>query len=427
MSERFRRYYKQILSLILAVQVIGLGCISAYSASFDKAATAGQNSAESLSPLFSQESAVADTTLENYSRWLSEHYSADIFTREMWLRELLGAVDIEITSHHAEIPFDDADAYSCRDIFLTAYEHGIIDASGYMEPYSALTRGFVAATLVRAMGYESKTVSPVADAKDGEMLTAIYYGYFIPDDDDMVYPDAVITSSEYDELLSELNRCQQFRGKRILAFGDSIMYGTGNDSEGIADIIGEKYHMSVADYSVSGATFGISEGRSHIADQINKALKVNEDADIILINGATNDMVNVSLGAMKDGYEISSFNEKNFAGGFEYAMAMLKNYYGDVPTLYIRVHNMDLCDDHTEQEFGDLALTLAKKWSVRYVDLYHDTGMNTEDGVIRDKYTLYRENKGYHDSVHPTALGYAKHYLPLITKAVFDLINGGTV
>ena len=263
-------------------------------------------------------------------------------------------------------------------------------------------------------------MSGVADLSgaDTAMMTAAYYGFFIPDDSGRVYPDAVVTDDESTALLTELGRFRRFRGKRLLSFGDSIMYGLGNSGEGLADMIGQKYGMTVSDYSVSGAVFGVYRGRSHIPDQIASAAWYGEQPDLILINGAANDMRVLGLGQISDDYDPASFNTSLYAGGMEYAFWLLRLYWPGVPVLYIRAHDMDCCDDQTERLFGSCALQIAEKWSVPCVNIFDGTDFNAADPTLRDRYTQYHPKKKHGDSVHPNAMGYARYYLPLTAQSI---------
>ena len=331
----------------------------------------------------------------------------------MWLNDLMDSMGISVS--------DSADNQA---VFTTAYQNGIIKNVGE-QPYSALTRRYAAQTLANALGYQERQISGINDLtySDTALATLVYYGYFTSDDNEMVYPDAAITGDEYHRLLDEVRRYRYMRGKKILSFGDSIMFGKGNRDIGIADMTAEKYGMTAMDYSVSGATFGVCAGRSQIASQIQSAAKQNIKPDMILINGGTNDMDFLDRGEAATGYQEKNIDKKTYAGGFEYAALLLQQYWPDVPVIYIRAHDMDTVDDVTEQLYGELAITLAEKWHLYCVDVYDDTDFCTELSDIRDAYTIYKEKLGNSDGIHPNALGYAKYYLPLISAeigAIFD-------
>ena len=212
-----------------------------------------------------------------------------------------------------------------------------------------------------------------------------------------------------------------YAGKRILSFGDSIMYGYGNHGKGISVIEGQKLGMKVADYSVNGASFEKISGHRQIIDQINKAIRKREKADVILIDGGTNDLICGKLGKMMSGRNYKSANQRTFSGSLEYALGTLKAAYPKTPIIYIRAHNMVSTDDRMEKKFGETALKIAEKWGVKTVDIY--PLLNTENAALRNAYTYYRTERKKHDSIHPTAAGYLRYYIPSVTEAMVSVMK----
>ena len=337
--------------------------------------------------------------------------------RSRWLYDLINA------SGRAKID-NESDGNA---IFRTAYRLGLIDTVSEDDLFLPLDRLFIAQTTVRALGYPERTVGDLADvppAQKSVMGTMAYYGYFVPDHEDMVYPNAAISAKEYERLKTELNRYRALKGKNVLAFGDSIMHGNGNHEEGIAVLIAAKYGMTVNDYSVPGASFGDRGERSRICNQIRVAQMADEKADLILLNGGTNDMGHTPFGENDKGFDMTDADETTFTGGMQKALWMLRMNWKGIPVVYTRVHNMDLVEDKLERQYGDWALDITDKWEIRSVDLYNGTSMNTENKAICDRYTFVDERYGEdHDSIHPNALGYAKYYLPPIAKAVAEQFN----
>ena len=336
---------------------------------------------------------------------LSQTFYNMLHHRGLWLYDLMNATADPPVSDRSDI-----DA-----VFEEAYSRGIIDSYTDDDVHGSLDRRFVAQTIVKAFGYEPKSIGGAADidSQDGDLETLAYYGWFLPDDSNCLYPNSLITSDEYDMLLDELDRYRLLRGKKVLSFGDSIMYGRGNDGEGISDMIAQKYGMECADYAVSGYSMGICKDRGHIAKQILNASAANEKADIILLNGATNDVKNTAFGTLTSGFDPKKLDETTFTGGFERSMWLISKFWKDVPVVYVRAHNMDLGKNIAEKKYGERGLQVAEKWGAATVDLYNESGLNTEDPEMRSKYTFKRDGAKRADSIHPTALGYAKFYLPL--------------
>ena len=359
-----------------------------------------------------EESALA-TPDNKGDKMINERIYATTHNRSRWLYDL-------ITVSGKATLTDSGDA---KKIFEAARNCGVISDYTEEDMVLPLTRFFVAQTTVRALNYKQRTPGHIADINSlqSAMATMAYYGYFLPDVNNMVYPDREITAEEYEGLLTQLERYRQLKGKVILAFGDSIMHGSGNNDEGIADMIAEKYGMTAHDYSVPGAAMGLWVGRSHIIDQLRPALNDLIKPDIILINGGTNDMNHVSLGDFTEGYDMTNTSSENFTGGFEKTMWMLTNNYYRVPVVYVRAHNMDLGSDANERKFGERALDVVEKWNGTSVDIYKDTDLYTEDSYMRCRNTYFDPAFGHApDSIHPNALGYATYYLPLVTDEIMN-------
>lgn len=280
------------------------------------------------------------------------------------------------------------------------------------EPNVPLTHLLAAHMLTDAIGYAQHTEITLSDTDDIALHTAAYFSYFLPDNKDRIFPDKHVTAEEYEILTTDLARYAALHGKKMLAFGDSIVYGSGNSARGFSHMIAEKYGMSYTSYAIPGATFGMCDNNaSHISDQIISAYADNRRTDIIVINGGTNDMNLSQKGLTPDYFDPAQPELSTFALGFDYSLTLLHRYWPSVPILYVRMHNMALCSDTLERSVGEYALSAARDRGANTVDLYTDTDMNTEIKAIRDRYTRFKQSTGKYDGVHPTALGYAMFYL----------------
>lgn len=343
---------------------------------------------------------------------LNEKMYGTTHNRSRWLYDMMNTAGIaELTESTAE------------KVYETALAHDVIEPGEVDALYQPLDRRYAAQTLVKALHLPHRDPGELTDlaADDRDMATAVYYGYFLPDDDNMVFPEAQITADEYDALLEELSRCRLLKGKKILSFGDSIMYGAGNRGDGISDMLAAKYGMTCTDYSVSGSTLGVDGDRPHIADQLRQAFSDGETADIILLNGGTNDVRYTELGNITDGFNKMKDEETTMSGGLEKTLWILSERWPQTSVIYIRAHNMQLGDDTREQEYGDRAMEITEKWCTVTIDLYYHSDMNTEDPLVCDRYTAFSSRGTVNnDSIHPTAVGYSKFYLPPIAE---ELVN----
>ena len=211
-------------------------------------------------------------------------------------------------------------------------------------------------------------------------------------------------------------------GKTVLVFGDSIMHGTGNDDNGIADLLADKYGAVAADYSVSGATMGVrtddpqytADEEHHIAKQVRNAIAADVTPDLIIFDGGTNDIGGqIPIGTMTEVYTEPEA-ENYFANGFETVAYLLKKNFVGVPTIYMRAHNMSSRSYTGQVSYGELGNQIAEKWGIRIVDMYKR--MNTQLAEYAEAYLA--------DYTHPNAAGYNKYYIPAIEDFVFDeLVN----
>lgn len=290
-----------------------------------------------------------------------------------------------------------------------------------------LTRRNASEILVKVLGYGMMSNVTLSDSSDKYLLTAAYYGYFTPDSLDRIFPDKRITAAEYATLLNEITRYARLKGKRVLAFGDSIMYGSGNHISGsryggIVHMISEKYGMTYRSFAVCGATFGIRNDVDHIPEQIYKAYLSGFKPDVILLDGGTNDMKYVYRGNTQDSFNASKPENSTFAYGMNSTLTQINRYWSGIPVVYIRVHNMNICDDTLERQIGEYGVKLAESAKAAAVDIYKTASLNTEKTAMRDRYTKYNADLKAHDGVHPNALAYATFYLPAVGEKIASLL-----
>lgn len=195
--------------------------------------------------------------------------------------------------------------------------------------------------------------------------------------------------------------------KKILNLGDSIAAGDGNNFVGYAHLIADRNGATCISYALGGARIGQTTS-NNIPNQLNQAIEDNVTPDYILFNGGTNDITspNTPLGEITSGYD-DVLDLTTFSGAFEYICKMCKSNFPSAKVLYVRVHNMSSRWIEDQKIYGERALDICKKWSVPYVDLFNEGGLNTN---IPSMKTGVFGN----DPTHPNKYGYANYYLPLI-------------
>lgn len=340
-----------------------------------------------------------ETVTNGYSDYLHDTFSSTVPTRQQWL----DALDKKL---------------NCKDEY---YRYSDLDMRSYA------SRQFVARTLVDMVGYD---IDCSLECDDYSVISykyqvgvALYLGYFGLDELNNFDPMGTVSFEQIESILKELEALNNLKGKRILSFGDSIMHGDGNGYVGIAQLMAQKYMAQFADYSKGGATFGVVKDREQISKQIQNAVQNGEKADLILLNGGTNDMRKVELGAISQDFNFRENGREYFSNGMEFAFGLLREYYEDVPLIYIRSHNMEFSLERNELHYGAVALSICDKWDVPVADVFSNSGFNAHDEQIKSKYTVHTKRCEKGDSVHPNRIGYYKYYIPLTVERMLEIVE----
>lgn len=362
-----------------------------------------------------------------YSSALDKTFSKNVITRLDWLKLLFEKLDIEIVEKTQGYEYiKDLNYFDGGEYYITAIENSVVYRGGtHFDLNSPATRQFVATTIVKGLDYDNieyKLQCSDYDEIDEkvEASTAVYLRYLLLDDENCFNPLDSIAQEDADFILSQIDVVDTLRGKTVLSFGDSIMHGTGNDDVGVAELMAQRYQMEAIDYSKSGATFGKAPDREQIAYQIERAVEKGETADIILLNGGTNDMRNIYVGAISQDFEYQLNGREFFAQGMEYALGLLQDHYPYATVVYIRAHDMQFSLERNELHYGKTALDICEKWKVSVADVFKDTEFDAHDTDIKMKYTQVTKNCEKGDSVHPNRLGYYEYYIPLIVEQIIN-------
>lgn len=219
-----------------------------------------------------------------------------------------------------------------------------------------------------------------------------------------------------------------FAGKKLLVFGDSIMYGSGNNGVGVGEYLAEKYGFSLKKYCVGGARVGFYAGKNWLVEQVRTAISNNEKADFLIFDGFTNDCnktdginCDVFLGEYQQEKtcDIFSVDEgSSFTDCFVAVAKAFKKYFGGAKILFVRPHKMGRRDSEQQRIYGDRAAEICKIHGIETVDIYNDSDLDTFNEDMRDKYTFDSYGWGRGDATHPNEICYKEKYLPLIEKAL---------
>lgn len=205
-------------------------------------------------------------------------------------------------------------------------------------------------------------------------------------------------------------------GLKILGVGDSIMEGSANGGVGIPDILGSKYNIRRSNYAVGGATMGYNINTTQIYSQIEQAHTDGIEADIILVNGGTNDINGVTPNCPIGTFS-TSFSDpatiNTFTEGMDKCFYLIRNYWPRAIVLYIRDHNMASRDEQRQIDYGNRAIEVCNKWGIRVIDIFNI--MNTQLAWFETEYLV--------DTTHPNQNGYDTFYIPEIESSLYEHRN----
>lgn len=201
-------------------------------------------------------------------------------------------------------------------------------------------------------------------------------------------------------------------GKKIIFFGDSITANKG--SWGDEETIRAKYNMTGANYAVGGMTYTVrsdSNDTNNIYLRIQSKLSDTLDADYICFQGATNDAFRgAPLGEMlaEDDFT-TELSTSTFAGAFEMACRLLRTQVPGAKLLYLA--NIKIPRNKNLINYVNLAKKICNKYSIKYLDLWNDSGMCAALQSFNDKYYSIDSSVStvHGDQTHPTSEAYKVH------------------
>lgn len=215
-----------------------------------------------------------------------------------------------------------------------------------------------------------------------------------------------------------------YKGKTIVAFGDSIMAGWGwKEGTGVVQPLKEKYPDATwINEAESGANFAITSNpeRAPIVTQIRSYTGA---ADAIIFDGEVNDINNsIPIGSIESGYD-ASYNTATFCGAFESALQYIMDTYPLAVKLYIIPHSFAK-DNSYINSIMSKAIEICEKWNMPYLDMrkYAQIAMTSKN---KGKYTR-NANSGVGDGVHPTEPWYRTFYSPVIDQQL-QFLGAGRV
>ena len=224
---------------------------------------------------------------------------------------------------------------------------------------------------------------------------------------------------EIDETLTN-----PYKGKTIVAFGDSILAGWGwKEGTGIIQPLKEKYpNATWINKAESGANMAVTSSPAHtpIVTQIKNYTGA---ADAIIFDGGVNDInSSIPVGSIESGYD-ASYNTGTFCGALESALQHIMDTYPLALKLYIIPHSFAKDNSYVDSIYSK-AIEICDKWNMPYLDMRKcsQIAMTSKN---KSKYTR-NANSGVGDGVHPVESWYRTFYSPVIDQKLRNLGIGYT-
>lgn len=207
-----------------------------------------------------------------------------------------------------------------------------------------------------------------------------------------------------------------YKGKTIVAFGDSIIAGWGwREGTGIVQPLKEKYPDATwINKAESGANMAVTSSPAH-TPIVNQITSYTGAADAIILDGGVNDKNNgISIGSITAGYD-ATYDTSTFCGALESSLQYIMDRYPLAVKLYIIPHSFGK-DNSFLDSIYEKAIEICKKWNMPYLDMrvYSQIAMTSAN---KDKYT-YNPNSKKGDGVHPNETWYRTFYCPVIDQAL---------
>ena len=197
--------------------------------------------------------------------------------------------------------------------------------------------------------------------------------------------------------------------KTILFTGDSVCAayidngdGTYGKQYGWAEIIKENNpSIIMKNYGQGGTTVAVKgDSNDSILERLNTMYSEYPNADYIIVEGGVNDCYQpdkIKLGTITQGYN-DALDTSTFCGAFE---SLLKNAilkWKGKKIGYIALFKVPTATNF--KDYMDKAKLICEKWSIPYIDLYNQSGLEFNVDEIK---ALYSYGNG---GLHPNVEGY---------------------
>ena len=221
-------------------------------------------------------------------------------------------------------------------------------------------------------------------------------------------------------------------GKKVIAFGDSIIDGHLYKEAGVVEFTADKEGMVIEEnYANNGAQimFGSEVGSNGLGGtildcQVLEAAKDGRDPDYIIFDGGTNDAYPAVLDKLGTA---ESTDTDTFAGAFRATINAMKENWPDAKIIYVAVHKLGARDMDVQEKLHEIELAVCEETGVTVANLYDDCALDTSNDEMRLKYSFDKLDSGNipipgtGDSAtgtHPNFLAIEEFYVPILSETL---------
>lgn len=202
------------------------------------------------------------------------------------------------------------------------------------------------------------------------------------------------------------------KNKRVLFLGDSITEGVGVSSpeKCYVSVFGKMSGAIVKNYGIDGTRIAKQTRKSDNPrwdmDFISRVDEMEKEADAIVVFGGTNDFGHgdAAIG------DFDSRDEHTFYGAMHSLCIKLLNKYPDAEFVFVtplhrasengEINEIGLKREAPLSGYVDIIKEVAGHYGLPVCDLFNESGMQPEVGIIREKYMP--------DGLHPSDAGSEK-------------------
>ena len=209
----------------------------------------------------------------------------------------------------------------------------------------------------------------------------------------------------------------------LCSFGDSIARGKGSHFYSFGEMYAEKYHWRADNFARNGSNLCVTDNENSICEAVLSQLTADNDYDIILVDGGTNDYTNnCPLGDITPN-GTTEFDRNTTCGALETMFTHMRANAPKAKLYFVLIHDVkerattpnDIGLTYTD--YTDKIELICKKYGVTVIDC--TDVMHTSDAEVAKQYTYTAFGIWPNgDGLHPTEEAYRLLYLPVIESAL---------